>query len=138
MEKILLDMVKFKELLISEFVLIVVWITYIIKLNILNDVLKKYYLSSDDIFVRAFKIVFSEQYKSILIYLIVGIVLLLALIGITCYLFMRVNNTLSIVLGILNIILIVLVLTSLLAPILISIAIVFAIIGGVIWASSNS
>ncbi|GAA3266012.1 hypothetical protein LMG8520_2190 [Lactococcus lactis subsp. lactis] len=127
-----------KGAVVAEIILIISWITYLIRLDKLNEILKTYYSVSDGIFVKSFKIVFSDKYASIMLYLLLGFLFLFFLIGITFYLFKQGNNMLSLITGIINFILIVFILNSLLAPILISIAIVFCIVGVVVWSIANN
>lgn len=126
-----------KGVVVAEIILIISWITYLIRLDKLNETLKTYYSVSDGIFVKSFKIVFSDKYASIMLYLLLGFVFLFFIIGITFYLFKQDNNILSIMTGIINFILILFILNSLLALILISITIVLLIVGAVVWLVAN-
>lgn len=138
LERLREDMSEAKGVLIGEIILIIGWIYYLIQLDKLNEILKEYYLSSDGVVARAFKIVFSEQNSSIMAYLLGGIILLFFLVGVVVYSFKQGYIWLSFMISLINLILIIFVLNSLLAPILISVALVLIIAGIGLWAFSNN
>ncbi len=138
LERLREDMSEAKGVLIGEIILIIGWIYYLIQLDKLNEILKEYYLSSDGVVARAFKIVFSEQNPSIMAYLLGGIILLVFLVGVVVYSFKQGYIWLSFMISLINLILIIFVLNSLLAPILISVALVLIIAGIGLWAFSNN
>ena len=123
MENVIEAISEAKGILIGEIVLVIAWFYYLGHLDKLNEKLKEYYSSSDGAVVRAFKIVFSEQKSSIMVYLLGGLVLLAWLIGVVVVLIKQGNISVALITGILNLILMLFVFKSLLAPILVSIII---------------
>lgn len=130
------DISEEKGVLIEEIVLIIVWFYYLGHLDKLNETLKEYYSSSDGAVVRAFKIITSEQTSSIMGYLLGGLVLLALLIGVVV-LFKKVNISVALITGILNLILMLFVFKSLLAPILVSIIILLVVVAIVMFCFNN-
>ena len=123
MENLIEAISEAKGILIGEIVLVIAWFYYLGHLEKLNEKLKEYYSSSDGAVVRAFKIVFSEQKSSIMVYLFGGLVLLAWLIGVVVVLIKQGNISVALITGILNLILMLFEFKSLLAPILVSIII---------------
>ncbi|WP_347450520.1 MULTISPECIES: hypothetical protein [Lactococcus] len=137
MENLIEDISEAKGVLIGEIVLVIAWFYYLGHLDKLNEKLKEYYLSSDGAVVRAFKIVFSEQNSSIMMYLLGGLVLLALLIGVVVVLFKQGNISVALITGILNLILMLFVFKSLLAPILVSIIILLVVVAIVMFCFNN-
>ena len=137
MENLIEDISEAKGVLIGEIVLVIAWFYYLGHLDKLNEKLKEYYLSSDGAVVRAFKIVFSEQNSSIMVYLLGGLVLLAWLIGVVVVLIKQGNISVALITGILNLILMLFVFKSLLAPILVSIIILLVVVAIVMFCFNN-
>lgn len=137
MENLIEDISEAKGVLIGEIVLVIAWFYYLGHLDKLNEKLKEYYSSSDGAVVRAFKIVFSEQNSSIMVYLLGGLVLLALLIGVVVVLFKQGNISVALITGILNLILMLFVFKSLLAPILVSIIILLVVVAIVMFCFNN-
>ena len=137
MENLIEDISEAKGILIGEIVLVIAWFYYLGHLDKLNEKLKEYYSSSDGAVVRAFKIVFSEQNSSIMVYLLGGLVLLAWLIGVVVVLIKQGNISVALITGILNLILMLFVFKSLLAPILVSIIILLVVVAIVLFCFNN-
>ena len=137
MENLIEDISEAKGVLIGEIVLVIAWFYYLGHLDKLNEKLKEYYSSSDGAVVRAFKIVFSEQNSSIMVYLLGGLVLLAWLIGVDVVLIKQGNISVALITGILNLILMLFVFKSLLAPILVSIIILLVVVAIVMFCFNN-
>lgn len=137
MENLIEDISEAKGILIGEIVLVIAWFYYLGHLDKLNEKLKEYYSSSDGAVVRAFKIVFSEQNSSIMVYLLGGLVLLAWLIGVIVVLIKQGNISVALITGILNLILMLFVFKSLLAPILVSIIILLVVVAIVMFCFNN-
>ncbi|ARD97597.1 hypothetical protein [Lactococcus lactis] len=137
MENLIEDISEAKGVLIGEIVLVIAWFYYLGHLDKLNEKLKEYYSSSDGAVVRAFKIVFSEQNSSIMMYLLGGLVLLAWLIGVVVVLIKQGNISVALITGILNLILMLFVFKSLLAPILVSIIILLVVVAIVMFCFNN-
>ena len=137
MENLIEDISEAKGVLIGEIVLVIAWFYYLGHLDKLNEKLKEYYSSSDGAVVRAFKIVFSEQNSSIMVYLLGGLVLLAWLIGVVVVLIKQGNISVALITGILNLILMLFVFKSLLAPILVSIIILLVVVAIVMFCFYN-
>lgn len=137
MENLIEDISEAKGVLIGEIVLVIAWSYYLGHLDKLNEKLKEYYSSSDGAVVRAFKIVFSEQNSSIMVYLLGGLVLLAWLIGVVVVLIKQGNISVALITGILNLILMLFVFKSLLAPILVSIIILLVVVAIVMFCFNN-
>ncbi|MCT0035629.1 hypothetical protein EFL96_09130 [Lactococcus lactis] len=137
MENLIEDISEAKGVLIGEIVLVIAWFYYLGHLDKLNEKLKEYYSSSDGAVVRAFKIVFSEQNSSIMVYLLGGLVLLAWLIGVVVVLIKQGNISVALITGILNLILMLFVFKSLLAPILVSIIILLVVVAIVMFCFNN-
>lgn len=137
MENLIEDISEAKGVLIGEIVLVIAWFYYLGHLDKLNEKLKEYYSSSDGAVVRAFKIVFSEQNSSIMVYLLGGLVLLAWLIGVVVVLIKQGNISVALITGILNLILMLFVFKSLLAPILVSIIILLVVVAIVLFCFNN-
>ncbi|ARD90189.1 hypothetical protein GJI79_04330 [Lactococcus lactis subsp. cremoris] len=137
MENLIEDISEAKGILIGEIVLVIAWFYYLGHLDKLNEKLKEYYSSSDGAVVRAFKIVFSEQNSSIMVYLLGGLVLLAWLIGVVVVLIKQGNISVALITGILNLILMLFVFKSLLAPILVSIIILLVVVAIVMFCFNN-
>lgn len=119
-EKFIIDITKAEGAVIAEILLIISSLTYLIKLNNYNEMLKNSYSDSDNVIDKSLRVFSTNNGQSSFLYFILGIILVFCLFGIFYYLFKRGYKSLMFLFGLLNLIFISLIFKSLLAPIIAS------------------
>ncbi|TXK46780.1 hypothetical protein [Lactococcus sp. dk322] len=119
-EKFIIDITKAEGAVIAEILLIISSLTYLIKLNNYNEMLKNSYSDSDNVIDKSLRVFSTNNGQSSFLYFILGIILVFCLFGIFYYLFKRGYKSLMFLFGLVNLIFISLIFKSLLAPIIAS------------------